>query len=449
MKKTALLGAEPMIKEAAPGDLFKWPILTQEDIDAVMDVVINNRFSRTDITIKFQEEFAEWQGRKYALAFTNGTMSLSAAMFAIGLGMGDEIICPTKTYWGSVSQAINFGASAVFCNINDKLSLDPEDLERCITPKTKAIVVVHYFGYPCDMDTIMEIANRHGIYVIEDVSHAHGTMYKGRKVGTFGHIAAMSMMSWKVFAAGELGMLVTDDRKLYERALAYGHYERNNEQNIIECDELKGYYHIGLGGVKGRANQLCTALARGQLKYYDERCAEIRRAMNYFFDLIEKIPGLTPLRVDESDGSHMGGYYMPTIIYDPSKFDGLSAKRFSQAVTAEFNGAFKCNEGGNFCLHNHPFFKTFDYFNLGKPGRIAFADRDVREDDKYLAPSDEKYCISAPWFKHYDKEWIERYAAVYQKVADNYLELLEDDLDKTQGGRWHGADNAADQQIKK
>jgi dTDP-4-amino-4,6-dideoxygalactose transaminase len=295
----------------------------------------------------------------------------------------------------------------------------------------------------------MEIANKHGIYVIEDVSHAHGTMYKGRKVGTFGHIAAMSMMSWKVFAAGELGMLVTDDRKLYERALAYGHYERNNDQNIIECDDLKDYFHIGLGGVKGRANQLCSALARGQLKYFDERCTEIRRAMNYFFDQIEKIPGLTPLRVDESDGSHMGGYYMPTIIYDPSKFDGLSSKRFSKAVTAEFNGTYKCNEGGNFCLHNHAFFKTFDYFNLGKPGRIAFSDRDVREDDKYLAPSDEKYCISAPWFKHYDKEWIDRYAAVYKKVADNYRELLEDDVDKTQGGRWHGADNAADQQIKK
>ena len=449
MSKTALLGGTPLITEAAPAELFKWPILTQEDIDAAMDVVVNNRFSGTDITIQFQDEFAAWQGRKYALAFTNGTMSLTAAMFAIGLGLGDEIICPTKTYWGSVSQAMNFGASAVFCNINDKLSLDPDDLERCITPKTKAIMVVHYFGYPCDMDAIMEIANRHHLYVIEDVSHAHGTMYKGRKVGTFGHIAAMSMMSWKVFAAGEMGMLVTDDRGLYERALAYGHYERNNDKNIVESDDLKKYYHIALGGVKGRANQLCSALGRGQLKYFDERCAEIRRAMNYFYDQIEKIDGLTPLRVDESDGSHMGGFYSPTIIYDPSKFGGLSSKRFAKAVTAEFNGAYRCNEGGNFCLHNHAFFKDFDLFHTGKPGRIAFSDRDVREDDKYLAPSDEKYCIGAPWFKHFDQKWLDTYAAVYRKVAENYEELLEGDEDKIQGGRWHGADNAADQQIKK
>ena len=163
MEKLALLGGEPVIKSEPPKELFAWPIMTQEDIDAAMDVVVNNKFSGTDITIKFQEEFAEWQERKYALAFTNGTMSLTAAMFAIGLGEGDEIICPTKTYWGSVSQALWFGAIPVFCNINDMLSLDPDDLERCITEKTKAIMVVHYSGYPCDMDEICAFAKKHNL----------------------------------------------------------------------------------------------------------------------------------------------------------------------------------------------------------------------------------------------------------------------------------------------
>ncbi len=448
MAKLALLGGEPIVKQAAPADLFKWPIISKEDEEAVMDIVRNNNFSGTDITTKFQDEFAAWQGRKYAIAYTNGTMSLTAAMFAIGLGIGDEIICPTKTYWGSVSQAMNFGASAVFCNITDNLSLDPDDLERCITPKTKAIMVVHYFGYPCDMDRIMEIANKHNLYVIEDVSHAHGTMYKGRKVGTFGHVAAMSMMSWKVFAAGELGMLVTDDRKIYERAMAFGHYERNNAAFIKESEDLKDYFHIGLGGVKGRANQVSCALGRGQLKYFDERCKEIRKAMNYFYDQLEGLPGLRPVRVDESTGSTMGGFYNPNCAYYPEQLGGLSAKRFAQAVTAEFNGAFGCWEGGNYCLHTHKFFKTFDLFHTGKPGRIAFADRDVREDDKYLKPSEEKYCIGMPWFKKYDKEWIDLYASAIKKVVENYEELLEGDVDKTQGGRWHGNENAADQQKK-
>ena len=143
MEKLAILGGTPAIPKDVPKDLFRWPIITEEDEAAALDVIRNNKFSGTDITIKFQEEFAAWIGRRHALAFTNGTMSLSAAMFAIGLGAGDEIICPTKTYWGSVTGAQWFGATPVFCAINNKMSLDPNDLERCITDKTKAIMVVH------------------------------------------------------------------------------------------------------------------------------------------------------------------------------------------------------------------------------------------------------------------------------------------------------------------
>lgn len=440
MEKLALLGGTPAIQNVPKKELFGWPILTEEDEAVALDVIRNNKFSGTDITEKFQEEFAAWQGRKYAIAYCNGTASLTAAMYAIGLGKGDEIICPTKTYWGSVSQAINFGASAVFCNINEMLSMDPDDLERCITPKTKAIMVVHYYSYPCDMDKIMAIAKKHNLYVIEDVSHAQGGVYKGKKLGTFGDVAAMSMMSGKSFAAGEMGMLVTDDRKMYERAMAFGHYERNNENYIQETDELKPYFHIALGGIKGRANQLCAALGRVQLKYYDERCAEIRKALNYFWDLLEGLPGIRAIRVDESTGSHMGGWYSPHARYIPEELHGLSSKKFCEALRAE--GYTECWEGGNFCLHTHQFFKTFDLFNEGVPSRIAYNDHDVREEDAACEPSESIYCFTVPWFKHFDKEWIETYAAAFRKVIENHEQLLEGDLDKTQGGRWYGTENA-------
>ena len=440
MEKLAILGGTPALSSQPPASLFNWPIMGEEDEAAALDVIRNNKFSGTDITEQFQREFAEWQGRKYAIAYCNGTMSLTSAMFGIGLGVGDEIICPTKTYWGSVSQAINFGASAVFCNINEMLSMDPADIERCITPRTKAIVVVHYFGYPADMDAIMEIANKHNLYVIEDVSHAQGGLYKGKKVGTFGHVAAMSLMSGKSFAAGELGILATDDVKIYERAMAFGHYERNNAAYIKESDDLKQYFSIALGGAKGRANQLCAALARVQLKYYDERCAEIRKSMNYFWDLLEGLPGIRAIRVDESTGSNMAGWYCPHGAYHPEELGGLSVKRFAEAVRAEIGGGL-CWDGGNFCLHTHNFFKTFDLFHAGKPSRIIFNDRDVREDDKYLKPSEERYCFSVPWFKHFDKEWIEAYANAYRKVIENHEQLLEGDADKQQGGRWFGTAN--------
>ena len=184
MEKLAILGGTPVLTpDSIPADkadkLFRKMVLTDEAKAAAMEVIERGAFSFTDVTEKFQEEFAAWQGTDYCIAYCNGTMALTSAMYAIGLGEGDEIICPTKTYWGSVSQAINFGASAVFCNINDMLSMDPADLERCITPRTKAIVVVNYYAYPADMDPIMEIARKHNLKVIEDGSHAQGGLYKG------------------------------------------------------------------------------------------------------------------------------------------------------------------------------------------------------------------------------------------------------------------------------
>ncbi len=439
-KILALGGGTPALTEPAPDSLFAWPIITEEDEAAALDVIRGNKYSNNDITLKFQEEFAQWIGTDHAVCYPNGTMAITAAMFAAGLGKGDEILCPTKTYWASVSQAFAFGATPVFCNINEMLSVDPADIERCITSKTKAIIIVHYFGYPCDMDAILPIVKKHNLLLIEDVSHAQGGLYKGKKLGTFGDIAAMSLMSTKSFSAGELGIVVTSNRKLYERAVAYGHYEKNNKNYITESDELKPYFNIALGGVKGRANQLCTAIARVQLKYYDERCAEIRRAMNYFWDLLEGVPGIVPIRVDESTGSNMAGWYCPHGGYRPEELGGLSVDRFCEAVRAEI--PFPTYPGGNFCLHTHEYFRTFDLMNDGAPSRIVNSDRDVRADDALCRPSEKICCFSIPWFKHLDKEWIEKYAAGFRKVAENYRELLDIEKEnEVESGRWFGFEN--------
>jgi hypothetical protein len=195
--------------------------------------------SGTDVTITFENEFAKWMGLSHTVAYTSGTMALAAAMFSIGLGRGDELICPSLTYWASCIQAYLFGATPVFCDVDpNTLCIDQKDFERRITPNTKAVMVVHYIGHPADMDAIMAIAKKHNIKVIEDVSHAQGGLYKGKKLGTFGDVAAMSLMSGKSFAIGEAGIFVTNNRKYYERALVYGHYERNNTDNITDPDLL-------------------------------------------------------------------------------------------------------------------------------------------------------------------------------------------------------------------
>ena len=434
-EKLALLGG-PKAVNSDPGDLFTWPIVTREDEEAVLEVLRRGGMSGTDVTVQFEKEFAEWMGMKYALGFNNGTSSIQAAMFGCGVGMGDEIICPSITYWASATQVFSLGGTVIFADINpDTLCINPLDIEHRITEKTKAIVVVHYLGHPADMDPIMEIARKHNVKVIEDVSHAQGGLYKGRKLGTIGNVGAMSLMAGKSLAIGEAGILVTDDTEIYERALALGHYERFNSN--IRTEALKPYIGLPMGGYKYRMHQLSSAMGRVQLKYYDERCCEIRKAMNYFWDLLEGVPGIKAHRVSEESGSNMAGWYAPHGLYRPEELGGLSVTGFAEAVRAEGS---ECSPACNLALHTHSLFNTCDVYGHGKPTRIANSAYDVRKQDEGLAVSEKigTLTYSIPWFKHFRPADIEQHAEAFRKAAMNYRELIKDDKgNPPQLGGWH------------
>jgi len=424
--KLALFGGEKAVRED-PGDLFKWPIITREDEEAVLEVLRRGAMSGTDVTRKFEEEFAEWIGLPYALAFNNGTASVLAAMYGCGVGVGDEVIAPSVTYWASCLPAYALGATVVFADIDPvTLCIDPRDIEHRITPRTKAIVVVHYLGHPADMDEIMAIARRHGVKVIEDVSHAHGARYKGRLTGTIGDVAAFSLMSGKSLAIGEGGMLATADRSIYERAMTLGHYERFTP-DAVRDETLKRFAGLPLGGYKFRMHQLSSAVGRVQLKYYNERMAEIDKAMNYFWDLLEGVPGIRPHRPPKGSGTTMGGWYAARGHYVPEELGGLSVTRFCEAVRAE--GADMCTPGCNLPLHLHPLFTEADVYGHGKPTRIAHSERDVRQYKGELPVSEAfpSRVFAVPWFKRFRKEQIEAYALAYRKAALHYEELLKDD----------------------
>jgi dTDP-4-amino-4,6-dideoxygalactose transaminase len=164
----AVQGGEKVIAEGAISpSLFKWPIVTEEDEEAVIAVLRDGSMSGTDITKKFEHEYAAWVGCKYALGTCNGTAALHSAMWACGVGAGDEVICPSVTYWASAAPALQLGAAVNFAECDPKtLCIDPNDIEHRIGPRTKAIVVVHVYGHPCDMDPIMAIARKHGVKVI-------------------------------------------------------------------------------------------------------------------------------------------------------------------------------------------------------------------------------------------------------------------------------------------
>lgn len=429
----ALLGG-PKAVQSEPRDLMTWPIITQEDEDAVLEVLRRGAMSNTDVTIQYQKEFATWQGTKYALGYCNGTMALQAAMFACGIGVGDEVICPSLTYWASILPVFSLRGTTVFADVDPQtLCIDPNEIERHITPRTKAIMVVHYLAHPCEMDKIMEIAQRHNLKVIEDVSHAQGGLYKGKKLGTWGDISAMSLMSGKSLVAGEAGMVVTDNQEMYELAVAWGHYDRFHDQNI-ESEALRPFAGLPMGGVKGRVNQTSAAMGRVQLKYYDERCEEIRRSMNYFWDLLEGVPGVRAHRVDEQEGSNMGGWYAAHGHYLPEELGGLSMSRFVAAVNAEGG---HCSVGCNAPLHLHSLFNDADIYNEGKSTRNAHSDRDLRQLSGSLPVTEaaNSRTFGIPWFKKFRPEQIAEYAAAIRKVVENYEELLEGDTQEIASGR--------------
>ncbi len=422
-----------------PTDLCQWPIITAEDEEAVLGVLRRGAaISDWDISTKFEEEFSQWQGCRHAITYPNGTAAILAAMYGLKIGVGDEVICPSITFWGSILQSYSLGATPVFADIDRQtLCLDPKTLEAWITPRTKAIVVVHYCGHPADVDAIMEIAAGRNIKVLEDVSHSQGGLYKEQRVGSFGHVAATSLMAQKSLVAGEGGMAWTEDQEIYDRMVAWGHY--NLFKPDIETDYLRKYAGLPLGGNKGRLNQMSAALGRVQLKQYDKRCAEIRKAMNYFWNRMEGIPGVYGHRVDEGSGSNMAGWYSPKAHFRSNELGGLSLTAFSRAVRAEGSAVMP---GCNLPLHLHPVFIDADIYGHGRPTRCAFSESPIRQPAGSLPVSESinARVFGFELFVHFRPKEIDEHVEAYRKVAFNYRELLADDPGDGAGiGAWSGS----------
>jgi dTDP-4-amino-4,6-dideoxygalactose transaminase len=429
-EKLALLGG-PKAVTLEPKDMFTWPIVTKEDEKAVLEVLRAGRMSHSDISRLFEQEYAAWQGVKYGLSHVNGSEALQTAMYAAGVRRGDEVICPSMTYWASGTVAYTLGATVVWADIQpDTLCVDPKSIEKLISDRTKLIVAVHYAGMPADMDEIMAIARKHGIKVLEDVSHAHGGMYKGKMLGSIGDIAAMSMMSFKSFAIGEGGMLLTNDRFMYEMAIAWSHYDRTGRfsQDLTLEQPLK-YAGMPLGAVKGRLNQMSAAMGRVQLKYYPKRNAEILKAMNYFWDKVGKVKGVKPHRPAKDSGKVIGGWYSAHGLYDAKELGGLPVARFCEALRAE---GFDAQPGANAPIHLHPMVNEADIYGDGMPTALANAStlpngqkKDVRAKQGSLPVAEAimDICFSVPWFKKHRPKVIAEYALALKKVLAHVDEL--------------------------
>jgi perosamine synthetase len=435
MNTLALLGGAPAV---SPHDeqLFRWPIITPAIEEAVLSCLRAGNMSGIDITRRFEAAYAQWNGRAHALAHSSGTAALHSAMYALGLGPGDEMICPSITYWASAVQALSLGARVIFADVEpDTLCLDPQSFAERITERTKAVIVVHYLSHPANMDAIMDIARKRGIKVIEDVSHAQGGLYKGKMLGSFGDVAAFSLMSGKSFAIGEAGMLLCDDEEILKRAVRFAHYERQHSVLGEDLDPAIG--PIPWGGYKYRIHQLSSVVGVEQLKKYPAEMAEIDRAMRYFTEAICKLPGIRA-HYPKDAGSTKAGWYASVLFYEREQLGGLSLARFIAAVQAE--GVRHVHAGCNRPLHQSKLFYDVDIYGHGQPtARVHWpADGDPRTLSGELPVSAgvNARVFSIPWFKHFQPEVIDQYIEAFRKVTAQYQELLAADAKKESGGIW-------------
>lgn len=314
---------------------------------------------------KFEEEFCRLTGSGFALAMTNGTATLHSAYFAVGVGPGTEVIVPSFTWHASATPILQCGATPVFCDVDpETMTADPDDIERRITQRTKAICVVHLWGNPAEMDRIVEIAERRNIKVIEDCSHAHGAVYKGRAVGKWGAVGCFSLNSGKAVDGGEGGVAVTDDPVLFDRMLLLGHFGR------IQGGQAARTFEVGdmSLGMKYRPHSAAIYLARASL----QRLHGLNMRSEHMWDLLcKETSGVRGLRPQATlPGAIRGGYQAYALVYEGDQHGGPTTDEFVRAVRGHGVplSALHENHANNYVygrLHQAPIFMNLDRRALG------------------------------------------------------------------------------------
>ena len=286
-----------------PGPGAYW--FGKEEMDAVIEVMESGYLFRygSENDPKFlhkvadlEKEFARYCRTDFALATSSGTSSLLASALALGLKPGEEIIMPAYTFVASYSSVIFAGLVPVLAEIDDSLTLNTDDIERRITPRTKAIMPVHMLGNPCDMDSIMRIAEKYNLLVLEDACQAAGASYKGRKAGSIGNIGAFSLNMFKTINSGDGGLIVTNDKSLYENA--FGFHDQGHKP-------LRFGVEVGTRNVLGlnfRMNEITAAVGLAQLKKIDRIVETLRQKRNRFKELISEAKGFKFRTLNDPEG---------------------------------------------------------------------------------------------------------------------------------------------------
>ena len=419
MEKLAIDGGNP-VRSRNP--IVETDVFEEEEFNALMEVAKSKKLRRAEATVEYERTIAEWFGVKHAIAVSNGTTALHIALAAFGIGPGDEVIVTPYTFVASDTAVLEQNAIPIFADIDPvHLTLDLEDVERKITPRTKAIIPVTISGSLVDMDPLMELAKKHNLYVLEDACQSLGARYKGKLVGTIGHVGVFSTVTGKITNTGEGGFVITNDTELYEKMWGYQDFARRRSLGPASK------YHFDLPCTNYRITNMQSAIGTQQMHRAWDLIHKRTENANYLRDKLTGCPGIV-LPSESPWGERVYFYFLIRLLPEVLGTDMLN---FAVALASEgvYNIKYLSTTRWMIPQHLEPLFvNKAGYGGTKCPFECPLYEGEV-EYYKGLCPVAEKACDEVFWLASVhpllEKQDLDDIAAAVIKVANAFVEMKE------------------------
>ncbi|MGO8787431.1 MAG: DegT/DnrJ/EryC1/StrS family aminotransferase [Terriglobia bacterium] len=405
----ALFGGRPIRQRP----FSPWPVYGEEEEKSLLEVLRSCSWGGYSEKVKeFEANFARLQGVQHAIACVNGTVALEAALAAVGIQCGDEVIVPPITFISTATAVLSRHGVPVFADIDpNTLNLSPEAVEQAVSPRTRAMIPVHFGGHPADVDGLGAIAKEHGLAIVEDAAHAHGASWRGIPVGNFGVAATFSFQAFKLATAGEGGAIVTNSDSVAEKIWGFCNLGRRHGG---------GWYEHFTLGTNYRLTGFQAGVLSAQLKKLPQQnCVRAENA-RYFRERMRTFNGLTLGQDDPRVTNHT--HYLVTLRYDPAAFAGAPREVFLRALQAE---GIPAQPTYPYPLYRNPLFQSLSPCGCGKWS----APQDYRS---LFLPESERICKDGIWLEHYmflgTHQDVDDVIAAFEKVqrqAGSLLQLQE------------------------
>jgi dTDP-4-amino-4,6-dideoxygalactose transaminase len=375
----ALLGGAPVRQQPFPS----WPAFDQAEENSLMQVLRSSSWGGYNGKVEeFEKSFAAHHRVQNVISCANGTVALQAALQAIGISCGDEVIVPAFTFVATATSVLLCHGWPVFADIDPPtLGLSPASVEAAITPRTRALIVVHFGGHPADMDSLVDIAKRYGIALIEDAAHAHGATWRGIPVGNFGESGTFSFQGFKLVTSGEGGAVVTNSDSVADRVWSFCNQGRRRGSGWYE--------HFTLGS-NFRLTGFQAAVLCEQLKKLPAQTRTRSANVDYFRSHLSSIGGFAMAAPDERVGNHP--HYLVTLRYDPAQFQGLRRSTVVQALQAEGIPIQ--------LVYPHPLYRNHVFSSQQPPPCRCATWRAPQQYENLHLPETERICQEGVWLEH-------------------------------------------------